>query len=859
MLRPLLMALLLGCMSGSSVFAADGAGNAVERLSLSPAQVALRGLGSTQRLLVTGHTGEGSSAQAADLSRQAKFVSHDSHVATVDQTGRITAVGNGTARIEVTASRQHATLKVTVSGAETLPAVTLENDIIPLLTTHGCNSGACHGKARGQNGFALSLLGFYPDFDYDALALEGRGRRVFPASAERSLLITKPAGQVPHGGGKRIEPGSPDYETLLRWVATGMPRRAAEAPVVERISVEPAERSLLNHGEQQLLVTAHYSDGSVRDVTDAAAYQSNENAIIAVNERGLMTAGPIPGETAVMARYQGLIAVSEVRIPLTGAVADEVYAQLPRQNFIDELVWNKLQSLRITPSQPADDATFLRRAYTDIIGRLPAADEARAFLADNSANKKAKLIDALLERPEFADYWASKWSDLLIPNPYRVGAKATLVFDAWIRDAFRRNMPWDQFSRELLSARGSTWRNGATTLFRDRREPEEIATMVSQLFLGVRLDCAKCHHHPFEKWGQEHFYSFAAYFSRIGRKGRGLSPPISGSEEILFTAAKGDVKHPLTGEVLPPMPLTGESVEISEDEDPRDALVAWMTADGNPYFSTVMANRIWADLMGRGIVEPVDDLRATNPPTNGPLLEALAAEFRTQKYDVKQLIRTICSSYVYGLSSVPNERNVADTRNYSRHYRTQLRGELLLDGVCDITGVPESFEAMPPGSRAVELWTRRIDSLFLDTFGRPDLNQDPPCERVNEPTVVQALHLMNAPTLHRKAVSDAGICRTLAESEREPREIVEELYLRVYSRLPSERELKITLALFEPTAVPQVPAEEPVAGAAIPANPAEPTEIAKTGEPETITAKRRRATEDLLWALLNTPEFVFQN
>ncbi len=820
------------------------AAESVDRLELLPAEISLKGQGSTQRLLVTGHSGEGSGARTVDLTRESQYESLDPSVATVDDAGVIAAVGNGKTAVRAKALGKEVVVSVSVSQAEAPLPVTLENDVLPILTTHGCNAGACHGKARGQNGFALSLLGFYPDFDYDALVLEGRGRRVFPASPDRSLLLSKAAGLVPHGGGKRIEPEGRDYETIRRWITSGMPRQQPGDPVVERISVEPAERSMARGGEQQLLVTAHYSDGSTRDVTSSAAFQSNENAIIAVNERGLLTAGRIPGETAIMARYQAHIAVSQVRIPLADSVPDDVYTALPRHNFIDELVWTKLQSLGITPSEAADDSTFLRRAYTDIIGRLPTSDEARTFLTDTTSDKRVKLIDHLLEQPEFADYWASKWSDLLIPNPYRVGAKATLVFDAWIRDSFRRNVPYDQFARELLSARGSTWRHGATTLFRDRREPDEIATMVSQLFLGVRLDCAKCHHHPFEKWGQEHFYGFAAYFSRIGRKGRGLSPPISGSEEILFTAARGEVKHPITEEVLPPTPLSGEAVEISADEDPRDALVAWMTDDSNPYFAKVMANRVWAELMGRGIVEPVDDLRATNPPTNAPLLDALAEEFRRQKYDTKQLIRTICRSYVYGLSSIPNERNVADTRNYSRHYRTQLRGELLLDAVCDITGVPESYGAMPPGSRATQLWTRRIDSLFLDTFGRPDLNQDPPCERINEPTVVQALHLMNSPSLHRKVTSDSGLSRELAASDRTPREIVEELYLRAYSRTPSEEEYALTLRLFEPTAR----GEDSNAAAG-----------AEAADRQSDAILRRKATEDLLWALFNTPEFVFQN
>jgi len=860
-------ALLVASLAQVAVVAADTAPSSeaaapVEKLQIAPAKIALRGKESTQQLLVSGLSGSGSSLRSTDLTREASYKSLQPQVATVDASGTVTAVSNGTATIVASAAGLQSKVVVEVSQADGLLPVTLENDIIPILTAHGCNSGPCHGKARGQNGFALSLLGFYADFDYDALVLEGRGRRVFPAAPDRSLLLAKATGLVPHGGGKRIEPDSRDYAILRRWIADGMPRRQADEPVVESISVEPSELSMVNDAQQQLIVTAHYSDGSSRDVTGSAAFQSNESAIVAVDPRGLMTAGPVPGETAVMARYQGHIAVAEIRIPLPGQVPDELYAKLPRQNFIDQHIWTKLQSLGITPSPQADDATFLRRAFTDVIGRLPTSDEARRFLDDTSADKRSKLIDYLLEQPEFAEFWASKWSDLLIPNPYRVGVKATLNFDVWIRDAFRREMPYDQFVRELLTAQGSTWRNGATTLFRDRRDPAEIATMVSQLFLGVRLDCAKCHHHPFEKWGQEHFYSFAAYFSRIGRKGRGISPPISGSEEILFTATRGDVTHPNTGEVMVPTPLEGEASEIAAGEDPRQALVRWMTSDDNPYFSTVMANRVWADLMGRGIVDPVDDLRATNPPTNGPLLDDLAAEFRRQKYSIKALVRTICNSYAYGLSSIPNERNVADTRNYSRHYRSQLRAEQLLDAVCDITGVDEKFQAMPAGSRASELWTRRISSLFLDTFGRPDLNQDPPCERVNEPTVTQALHLMNSPSLHTKVTSSQAICRELAESDRTARQIVEELYLRTYSRYPTDEEYETVLPLFAAPApkTEAVSAAVDMDGAADTDGGAAKADAKADAMVESKDpAVRRRAAEDLLWALINTPEFVFQN
>lgn len=709
------------------------------------------------------------------------------------------------------------------SGEEVRP-VSFELDVQPILTARGCNQGACHGKARGQNGFQLSLLGFDSDFDYAMLTQQARGRRIFQSSPQRSLLLLKPIGELPHGGGLRIDKSGDDYQVLLRWIEQGTPRRVASEPQLARVTVTPDQRFMKPGEEQPLTVTAFYSDGSQRDVKARSAYQSSEAAIVSVDKAGLVTAGPIPGEATVMVRYMYLLATSSVAIPLPGEVPAETYASLPRNNFIDELVWTKLKSLGITPSEPCDDAKFLRRAHLDIIGRLPSPEEVRAFLADASPDKRARLIDALLERPEYADHWAARWADLLRPNPYHVGVKAVVNYDQWIRDSFRQNKPYDHFVRELVTARGSTWENGAAVMFRDRREPAELTTLVSQLFLGIRLECAKCHHHPFEKWGQDDFYSFAAYFARLGHKGTGISAPISGGEEIIVVKPQGSVSHPLTGKPLPPRPLFGTAPPVTDDADPREALAAWITAPENPFFAQVIVNRVWADLMGRGIVEPVDDLRMTNPPTNAALLDALAKDFREKKCDLKALIRTICTSHVYALSSLPSDRNAGDRQNYSRHYRKRLRGEVLLDAVSDITGLEERFAAMPAGSRANEIWTTRIGSVFLDTFGRPNPNQDPPCERTSDPTVTQTLHLMNAPQLHSWVTSDASRAVHLAASDKPVDAVVEEIYLLVYSRLPDNEEREIGRRLF-----------------------AEPN------------MTRRRAAEDLMWALLNTPEFEFKD
>lgn len=786
---------------------------------IAPAESTLVGRAARQRLIVLDREGD----RISDLTRRATFTSATPDIVSVDERGLVTPLADGKGRIVVAVGEARIEATITVRDAARLLPVSFELDIQPILAASGCSVGECHGKARGQNGFALSLLGFDPEFDYVSLTRASRGRRVFPAAPDHSLVLLKGAALIPHGGGERLDPHGDDYQTLRRWIADGMARRVEGEPTLVHITLTPNARYLTPGEQQQLLVTAHYSDGSARDVTARTTFQSNEAAIVAVDKQGLITAGPIPGEAAIMARYMGAIATCAVAIPLRGDVPDDVYAALPRHNFIDELVWAKLRSLNITPSPPVDDARFLRRAHLDIIGRLPTPDEVLAFLDRDDPDKRTKLVDALLQRPEYADHWANKWADLLRPNPYRVGIKAVLNYDNWIRDGFRQNKPWDQFATELITAKGSTWRNGAVTLFRDRREPEEITTLVSQLFLGVRLECAKCHQHPFEKWGQEDFYSFAAYFARVAHKGTGLSPPISGSEEMIYTADAGEVRHPLTNQALAPRPLFGEATPQA-DEDPRFALARWVTSPDNPYFAQVMANRLWADMMGRGIVEPVDDLRATNPPTNGPLLEALADHFRKSGYDVKQLIRAIATSYVYTLDSAANERNIADTRNYSRYYRQRLRAEVLLDAVCDITGMAEHFEAMPTGARAAAIWTHRIDSLFLDTFGRPNENQDPPCERLPDSTVTQALHLMNSPRLHSLVTADPALPARLAAENTPPDRIVERLYLAVYSRPPRDNEREIGRRVFAA---------------------------------EGVTP--RQAAEDLLWALINTPEFVFKN
>lgn len=703
-------------------------------------------------------------------------------------------------------------------------SIKFELDIQPLLTARGCNSGPCHGKQHGQNGFALSLLGFDADMDYRSIVQESRGRRILPSSAQQSLFVQKATGELPHGGGQRIEPNSPEYQLIVEWIRRGHARTSSEDPRLQRISIAPAPHSMAAKAQEQLVVRADYSDGSTRDVTRFCAFQSNEPAILSVDGQGKVAAGELPGEATIMARYMGNIATWSSAIPRPEPVADHVYQSFLKRNFIDDLVSQRWQELRIVPSEPCNENQFLRRSFLDIIGRLPSADEARNYLSDPAPDRRERLIDSLLSRPEYADFWANKWCDLLRPNPYRVGIKATRSLDGWLRESFQNNVPYNQFVRRLVTAKGSTWKNGAATLFRDRREPDELVSITSQLFMGVRLDCAKCHQHPFEVYGQSDFYGLAAFFGRVGHKGVGLSPPISGGEEIVFVKESGSVAHPLTGETLSPRPLKASSVDVPSGDDPRELLVDWLVSKQNPYFAQVAVNRIWADLFGVGLVDPVDDMRATNPPSNPALLQALADYFHEIQFDQKRLIKTIVLSQVYALGSQPNATNYADNRNFSRFYRQRLRAEVLLDAIGDVTEVEHEFPGVGKGQRAMQLWTTRTESEFLDAFGRPDANQDPPCERTRDWAVTQSLHLMNSPALQYMITSENGRCVRLAKSDLDPATIIDELYLATFARLPTEAQRQSLVAEFS--------------------------------RPD---AHRQSTIEDILWSLLNSPEFSYKD
>jgi WD40 repeat protein len=711
----------------------------------------------------------------------------------------------------------------TATNAPSEKPVSFVYDVLPVMAKAGCMAGSCHAKAEGQNGFKLSVFSYDPKSDFNEIVKEGRGRRVSPAVASESLILLKPTMTVDHGGGQRFEPGSETYRIIQKWIETGMAYQLPDEPTLTGITVEPREGSYKKHDSRQLKAIAHYSNGTQRDVTALADYLSNDKEMVRVDEHGLVQIGSLSGESVIVVRFMGFVDASLITIPAETKLAAERYADLPANNFIDRLAYAQFQKLGLWPSETCTDAEFIRRSTLDTLGVLPTADETRAFLVDPDSGKRRKWVEHLLEQPAYAEYWANKWADLLRPNPDRVGVKSVYMLDEWLRASFRQNKPYDQFAREILTAEGSNHRNGPIVVYRDRREPPELTTLFSQVFMGVRMECAKCHHHPNEKWSQDDFYQLAAYFGPLKQKGAGLSPPISAGTETFYFAVGGTVKHPLTDQVMKPKPLDGPVFE-GKDEDPRTQLADWLTNPENPFFARAAVNRVWANFFGRGFVEPVDDFRISNPISNEPLLNALARDFANRGYDYKQLIRTILNSRLYQLSSTPNDSNLTDTKNFARSYRRRLGAEVLLDAVNDVTAAKDHFNGSPLGTRAISTWSYKVDSHFMDAFGRPNPSTDCPCERDLRTSVVQSLHMMNASELQRKLASSEGRVKKLASSKSTEAEIISELYLTAYSRFPTERELEISSAAFK--------AEK---------------------------ATRQTASEDILWALLNSPEFVFNH
>ncbi len=709
--------------------------------------------------------------------------------------------------------------------------VSFINDVMPVLTKSGCNAGVCHAKAGGgQNGFQLSLLGFEPQEDYEHLFKEDRGRRLFPAAPERSLLLMKATGKMPHGGGVRVSMDSENYRLLLNWIRQGAAYDAESAPQLMTIEVQPSRGTVHRSSEQQLKAVAKYANGSERDVTGLALFESNEKSMADVSDSGLVKISDIPGKVAVMVRYQGKVAVFNASVPL-GAPVERVPAS---NNFVDDFVFSNLKEIGVPPSPVCDDATFIRRVTLDIAGRLPTEAETQTFFANQDSDRREQVIDSLLRSPEYADFFANKWTAML-KNRRDDASDMTsnFAFYAWVRDSLLANKPYDQLVRELLAATGTVLGNPPVAWYKRVKESKQQLEDVAQLFLGVRMQCAQCHHHPFERWSQDDYYSFAAFFTQVGRK-----PSATRGEDLIFhkrgVAVATNIK---SGAALKPAAL-GEAIsEIAPDEDPRLKLADWMSNPQNPFFAKAVVNRYWKHFMRRGLIEPEDDIRDTNPPTNPELLAALEKHFVESGFDLKELVRIITRSNAYQLSSVPNEYNVADEQNYSRYYPRRLQAEVMLDAIDDLTGARTDFPNLPSGTRAIALPDNSYNnaSPFLKVFGRPENESVCECERIQSSSLAQSLHLMNAGDIKAKLATGGGRADRLAKSESPVEDRIRELYRAAFSREPREAEMKVAMDYLSE---PQVDA----AG-----NPINPQAVAVN------------SFQDLIWALINTKEFLFNH
>lgn len=719
-------------------------------------------------------------------------------------------------------------------AAEPAPAqrpLTFINDVAPILTKAHCNMGACHAKADvGQRGFRLSLLGFEPQEDYEHIVKEGRGRRVFPGAPEQSLLVLKATNTVPHGGGKQLDPNSESYRTLVRWIGEGMAYGTEKDATLTSIEVVPSRITLKTKATQQLKVTARYSDGSTRDVTKLALYEANDTNMAETTGDGLVKTLDIPGNVAVMVRYAGVVSVASIAIPL-GAPVEAVPA--PR-NFIDEQVFANLKLLGVPPSPVTDDATFLRRVSLDIAGRLPTLEEARAFLASTDPAKRDRAIDLLLESPDYADFFANKWTALLKnkrDDPADI--TANFAFHAWMRDGLLANKPYDETVRQILAATGTIVANPAVAWYKRVKEPNQQIEDVAQLFLGVRMQCAQCHHHPFERWSQHDYYSLAAFFSQVGRK----PTAIAGEDLIFHKRGIAQTENKKTRLPVRPAALGQPTQDILPDEDPRLRLADWMSNSSNPFFAKALVNRYWKHFFKRGLVEPEDDIRDSNPATNPELLDALAAHFVKSGFDLKELVRVITQSRAYQLSAMPNEHNAVDRQNFSHYYPRRMQAEVLLDAIDQLTGARSDFADLPPGTRAISLPDNSYNraSQFLKVFGRPESSSVCECERVQSSSLAQSLHLMNAADVKAKLAAREGRAERLVKAEVSEVQRVRELYLSAFAREPDDSELRIALIHL---ATPRSDA---------------------SGKALDPASSKRQAIEDLMWALINTKEFLFNH
>ena len=804
MQRTIPIVCVIGILGGLNVRAAD-------KLQLLPKRVQLATTEARQTLVVQ-RVGEG--GYEGQVKQGVTFESSDSNIVQVES-GVAIPVADGTATITATVNGEQAQVDVQVSGQQAPFRWSFRNHVESVLSKSGCNSGACHGAQAGQKGFRLTLFGFNLKADYSYLTRQARGRRIVPTDPGRSLILTKPTGLLPHKGGIRFDVNSLEYRVLSEWIAAGTPGPAKTDRIVERLEVLPDLSRQRPGTQQQLIVRAHFHDGHVEDVTRWAKYTSVNSSVASVGERGLVQVMG-SGEGAIKVWYLNLNALAFLSVPYQNKVSPDVFANAARHNFVDELILEKLQALNLPPSEICDDATFLRRAFIDTIGTLPTLAETTDFLQNPRSDKRDALVDHLLARPEFVDYWSYKWSDLLLVNSQKLSAKGAAAFYRWIRERVRDNLPWDEFVRQIVTANGSTQKNGAANFYTLHQSPEGMAETVSQAFMGLSIQCAKCHNHPLEKWTNDQYYGFANLFSRVRAKG---------GDRVVFSDTRGELIQPSSGQAQPPRPLDARPLSFEATADRRLTLAKWLTDDSNPYFARAITNRVWANFYGVGLVEKVDDLRVTNPASNEKLLTTAAAYLVRNRYDLKELMRVILKSATYQRASKPLPTNAADSRFYSRYYPRRMKAEVLLDALSQVSGAPTEFSGQKKGTRALQLPDTNVASYFLTTFGRPDRVITCDCERSDEPSITQVFHIYNGNTLNGKLQAKENTLTVSLQGDHSNARLVERVYLSALSRYPTDAEQKKLLTVLDAT-----PAKE-----------------------------RRLVIEDLYWSILSSREFLFNH
>jgi Protein of unknown function (DUF1549)/Protein of unknown function (DUF1553) len=781
-------------------------------LTIEPLNARLIGRRATAQLIATSRAIDSS---VEDQSRAVQWASLSPEVAQTTARGQILPRANGTATIVARLGSLEAHTTVTVLGMDRPAPVSFRRDVIPAFSQAGCNTGACHGTPTGKGGFRLSLRGYLPDQDFGILSREAGGRRINPIAPATSLILRKPLGEVPHEGGLRLTRNSKSYEFLHDWIKEGAKDDPGAAEAMS-LQILPAARVLNGLATtQQVVARVFDSDGTIRDVTPICYYDSSNPAIAEVDADGYVRF-KARGEVAIIAHYLNLVA--NVRLTHLVDVPGFVEAKVPDDNSIDRAVFAKLNRMRIPPSELCSDREFVRRIYLDVLGVLPTPDEVREFLADSSSTRRDHVVDRLLDRPEFYDFWALKFADVLRSNGRLIQTKGAYVFHRWIRECLERNLPMDQLVRELLTSDGSTFKKPATNYYRISRDPETAVETTAQLFLGVRIQCAKCHNHPFERWTQDDYYGFAAFFSQIGRK-KGNLP----EEEVVFATGSGDVSQPRTGRKMKPKALGGPILDDTATKDRRVRLATWLADPKNPFFAKSLVNRIWFHVLGRGIVEPVDDFRDSNPACNDELLEALTSEFVRNGYDLKKLIRSILQSRTYQLSATANPLNAEDSLYFSHAQTRLLPAEVLLDAISTVTATTTAFDGLPRGARATQIPDGKMENPFLKTFGRPARELACECERESDSNLSQALQLIGGATVNGKLRDDGGRMARLAKSGASPEQVTTELYAVALCRDPS------------------------------------PSELAAAVKHLTSSKDRRQAIEDLGWVLINSKEFLFRH